>query len=206
MTATDNRLVLADDVQALLFRDARTANAFTDAPVSDEQMRAVYDLVRWGPSAANGQPLRILLVRSDEARERLLPLMSEGNRSKTSAAPLVAVLAYDTRFHEHLPRVMPHNPAMKGWFEGSPEKDAAREATAHESAAIQAGYFIVGVRAAGLAAGPMGGFDRAGVDAAFFPGGRLRSFVVVNIGTPAEQGAWFGRSPRLDYEDVVQTV
>ena len=132
--------------------------------------------------------------------------MSEGNRAKTGAAPLVAVLAYDTRFHEHLPRTMPHNPAMKSWFEGSPEADAAREATAHESAAIQAGYFIVGVRAAGLAAGPMGGFDRAGIDASFFSDGRFRSFLIVNIGQPAEQGAWFDRSPRLDYEDVFETV
>jgi 3-hydroxypropanoate dehydrogenase len=206
MTLTETALVLSDDAQDLLFREARTANAFTDEPVDDEVVRAVYDLVRWGPTAVNGQPLRVLLVRSDEARARLVPLMSGGNQAKTAGAPLVAVLAYDTRFHEHLGRVFPHAPGARSWFEGSPEADAAREASAHESAALQAGYWIVGLRAAGLAAGPMGGFDKAAVDAAFFPDGRSRSFLVVNVGHPAEEGAWFGRSPRLDYEDVVQTV
>ena len=206
MTATDSPLVLSEDAQDLLFREARTANAFTDEPVTDEQMRAVYDLVRWGPSSANGQPLRVLLVRSDEARARLAPLMSGTNRAKTEAAPLVAVLGFDTGFHEHLDRMMPGIPGVRSWFEGSPEKDAARLASARESAAIQAGYFILGVRAAGLAAGPMAGFDKAGVDAAFFPDGRIQSFLVVNVGRPAAEGAWYPRSPRLDYDEVFQTV
>jgi 3-hydroxypropanoate dehydrogenase len=199
-------LVLSEDAQDLLFRDARTANAFTDEPVDDEQMRAVYDLVKWGPTALNGQPLRVLLVRSDEARARLLPLMNEGNRAKTGKAPLVAVLAYDVDFHENLVRVFPHAPGARSWFEGSPEADMARAASSHENAAIQAGYFIVGVRAAGLAAGPMGGFDKTGVDAEFFPDGRHRAFLVVNIGHPAAEGAWHDRSPRLDYDDVVETL
>ena len=206
MSSTDDLLVLAPDAQDLLFRTARTTNAFTDEPVTDAQMRAVYDLVRWGPSTANGQPLRILLVRSPEARERLGAHMSEGNRAKTLAAPLVAVLAYDTDFHENLPRMAPALPDAKSWFEGSPEADAARARTAHESAALQAGYFIVGLRAAGLSAGPMGGFDKAGVDAEFFPDGRFKSFVVVNIGRPAEKDPHYPRAPRLDYDEVVQTV
>lgn len=205
MTQADP-LVLSADAQDLLFREARTANAFEDEPVSDEQMRAVYSLIRWGPTSANGQPLRVLLVRSPEARARLLPHMSEGNRAKTDTAPLVAVLAFDTRFHENYPRIFPHDPTARSWFEGSPKADTAREATARENAAIQTGYFILGLRAAGLAAGPMAGFDKAGVDAEFFPGGRLRSFLVVNIGTPAAEGAWFGRSPRLDYDEVFRTV
>ncbi|HEX9950636.1 MAG TPA: malonic semialdehyde reductase [Rubricoccaceae bacterium] len=131
---TETAFVLADDAQDLLFREARTANAFTDKPVDNEVVRAVYDLVRWGPTAVNGQPLRVLLVRSDEARARLLPLMSEGNQAKTAGAPLVAVLAYDTRFHEHLGRVFPHAPGARSWFEGSP--DADREGSAHENAAL----------------------------------------------------------------------
>ena len=198
-------LVLSDDAQNLLFRDARTANAFTDEPVDDEQMRAVYDLIKWGPTAMNSQPLHILLVRSDEARARLVPLMSEGNRAKTEKAPLVAVLASDTGFHENLIRVFPHAPSARSWFEGSPEADTARAASAHQSASLQAGYFIVGLRAAGLAAGPMGGFDKAGIDAEFFPDGRFKSFLVVNIGHAAE-GAWHARAPRLEYEEVVETV
>ena len=199
-------LLLGADAQNLLFREARTANAFTDAPVPDETLRAVYDLIKWGPTSANGQPLRVVAVRSDAARARLLPHMSDGNRAKTGTAPLVVILAFDTRFHENYPRVFPHAPDVRSWFEGSPEADAGRMANARESAAIQAGYFIVGVRAAGLAAGPMGGFDKAGVDAEFFPDGRRQSFLVVNIGTPAAEGAWFGRSPRLDYGEVFQTL
>lgn len=199
-------LALSADAQDLLFREARTANAFTDEPVSDEAMRAVYDLVKWGPTSANGQPLRVVLVRSAEARARLLPRMSDGNRAKTGAAPLVALLAFDADFHENYPRVFPHSPDARSWFEGSPEADAARAATAHENAAIQTGYFILGVRAAGLAAGPMAGFDKAGVDAEFFPDGRRRSFLVVNIGKPAAEGAWFDRSPRLGYDEVFETV
>ncbi len=199
-------LLLDADAQNLLFREARTANAFTDAPVSDDQMRAVYDLIQWGPTSANGQPLRVLLVRSDAARGRLLPLMSEGNRAKTGSAPLVAILAFDADFHENYPRLFPHAPDVKSWFSGSPEADAGRLASARENAAMQAAYFILGVRAAGLAAGPMAGFDKAGVDAEFFPDGRCRTFLVVNVGVPAAEGAWFDRSPRLAYDEVFRTV
>ena len=206
MPETADLLVLSPDAQDLLFRQARTAGAFADEPVTDDQVRAVYDLVRWGPTSVNGQPLRVLLVRSDGARARLAALMSGGNGAKVERAPLAAVLAYDTRFHENLPRLAPHAPAMREGFEGSPDKDARRLATAHESAVLQAGYWILGARAAGLAAGPMGGFDRAGVDAAFFPDGRLRSFLVVNLGRPAAEGAPRARAPRLDYDEVVSAV
>jgi len=198
-------LVLDDEAQDLLFREARTANAFTDEPVSDEQVRAIYDLVKWAPTAMNAQPLRLLVVRSDDARARLLGHMAPGNVAKTADAPLVVVLAYDTTFHEHLPRVFPHAPQARGWFEGSETADASRLKTAEENAWLQAGTFIVGVRAAGLAAGPMGGFDRAGVDADFFPDGRWRSFLVVNVGYPAAE-AWRERLPRLDFEEAVVEV
>ena len=199
-------LLLDADAQDLLFREARTANAFSDAPVADDTLRAVFDLVKWAPTSANGQPLRVVAVRSDAARARLLPHMSEGNRAKTAAAPLVLVMAYDARFHEHMDRLFPHAPGARSWFEGSPEADAAREAGARMNAAMQTAYWIVALRAAGLACGPMAGFDTAGVDAEFFADGRFRSFLVMNVGTPAAEGAWFDRSPRFDYEDVVQTV
>ncbi len=199
-------LLLDADAQNLLFREARTANAYTDAPVSDDTLRAVFDLVKWAPTSANGQPLRVVAVRSEAARARLLPHMSEGNRDKTAAAPLVLVMASDTRFHEHMDRLFPHAPGARAWFEGSPEADVAREAGAVMNAAMQAAYWTVGLRAAGLACGPMAGFDAPGVDAAFFPDGRFRSFLVMNVGTPAAEGAWFERSPRFDYDDVVQTV
>ena len=204
-TVLTDQLVLSDEAQDLLFRQARTANAFTDEPVTDEQVEAIYDLVKWGPTALNGQPLRMLIVRSDEAKARLLPHLSDGNVAKTASAPLVAVLAYDADFHEHLPRVFPHMPQAKSWFEGD-EKAASRAESARENAWLQAGYFLLGVRAAGLAAGPMGGFDRDGVDAEFFGDRSWRSFLVVNIGRPAAEGAWFDRSPRLDLDDVIETV
>lgn len=205
MQILDTPLVLDGEAQDLLFREARTANAFSDAPVTDEQVRAIYDLVKWGPTALNGQPLRMLLVRSDEARARLLPHLSGGNVAKAAGAPLVTVLAYDADFHENLPRVFPHAPQAKDWFEGD-EKAESRAESARENAWLQAGYFILGVRAAGLAAGPMGGFDEVGVDAEFFGDRSWRSFLVVNIGRPAAQGAWFERLPRLDADDVIEAV
>ena len=193
-------LALSPDAQDLLFRDARTANAFSDAPVSDEQVAAIYDLVKYAPTAMNSQPLRIVLVRSDDARATLLKHMGGGNRDKTESAPLVAVLAADADFHEHLPRTFPHFPGAKDLF----ADDAAREQAARFNAGLQVGYFILGVRAAGLAAGPMTGFDAAGLDADLFEGTGLKSVVVVNIGHPAEN-AWFDRLPRLEQDEAVLT-
>lgn len=191
-------LALTPEAQALLFTEARTANTFTDEPVTDEQVAAIYDLVKFGPTALNSQPLRMLLVRA-ENRDRLLKHMADGNRDKTESAPLVAVLAADTEFHEHLETTFPHAPGAKQMF----ADPVAREQAARFNAAIQVGYFLLGVRAAGLAAGPMGGFDAAGLDAEFFEGTGWKSLVVVNIGRPGED-AWFDRLPRLEQEQVVR--
>lgn len=200
--ATQDHIALSDDVQDLLFREARTANTFTDEPVTDEQMRAVYDLVKWAPTSMNIQPLRVVLVRSPEARARLLEHMSPGNKAKTESAPLVAILAADVDFHDELPRVFPHKPDARDQFARNP---AGREHMARFNATIQVGYFILGVRAAGLAAGPMTGFDAGGVNADFFPDGTHKALAVINIGQPGEN-AWFSRNPRLDYDEVVTTV
>ena len=191
-------LALSPDAQALLFRDARTANTFADEPVTDEQVAAIYDLVKYGPTAMNNQPLRIVLVRSGEARERLLKVMADGNRDKTANAPLVAILAADTDFHEHLDRTFPHFPGAKDAF----ADPVAREQAARFNATLQIGYFLMGVRAAGLAAGPMGGFDAEALDAAFFAGTSRKSLLVVNLGRPGEN-AWYDRLPRLDHSEVV---
>jgi 3-hydroxypropanoate dehydrogenase len=191
-------LALTPEAQALLFRDARTANTFSDEPVTDEQVAAIYDLVKYAPTAMNAQPLRILLVRQGEARERLLKHMSDGNRDKTANAPLVAVLAADIDFHEQLPRTFPHFPGAKDLF----ADDASREQAATFNATLQIGYFLLGVRAAGLAAGPMAGFDAEAIDADFFGGTTLKSLLVVNIGKPGEN-AWFDRLPRLEQDEVV---
>ena len=191
-------LTLSPEAQDLLFREARTANAFTDEPVTDEQVAAIYDLVKYAPTAMNTQPLRILLVRDGAPRERLLKHMADGNRDKTANAPLVAVLAADTDFHDHLGRTFPHFPGARDLF----ADDAAREQAAKFNATLQVGYFLLGVRAAGLAAGPMGGFDADGIDEEFFAGRHLKSLLVVNIGHPSEN-AWFDRLPRLEHDEVV---
>ncbi|MEU9153684.1 malonic semialdehyde reductase [Streptomyces sp. NPDC048417] len=194
-------LVLDPTAQDLLFREARTANTFTDEPVSDEQVQAIYDLVKYGPTSMNQSPLRVVLVRSPEARERLVQHMAEGNQKKTAAAPLVAILAADNEFHEELPQLFPHFPQAKDAVFGD---RAVREGSAALNAALQAAYFIIGVRAAGLAAGPMGGYDAAGVQKEFLDDDHT-PVMVVNIGKPG-QDAWFPRSPRLAYDDVVTTV
>jgi 3-hydroxypropanoate dehydrogenase len=186
--------------QAALFTDARTANAFTSEPVTDAELDAIWDLARWAPTSANTQPLRVLYLHPGPGRARLLPHMNEGNRAKTAAAPAVALLAMDTRFHEHIPAVLPFRPELQAVFAAN---DALRVETARSGATLQAGYFILAVRSRGLAAGPMAGFDAGGVDAEFFPDGRFRSVLVVNIGHPGE-GAWRGRLPRLDPALVVQ--
>ncbi|WP_093799274.1 malonic semialdehyde reductase [Streptomyces sp. Wb2n-11] len=194
-------LVLDAAAQDLLFREARTANTFTDEPVTEEQVQAIYDLVKFGPTAFNQSPLRVVLVRSPEARERLVPLMAEGNQPKTASAPLVAILAADNEFHEELPALFPHFPQAKDMFFS---ERPAREAAAGLNAALQAAYFIVGVRAAGLAAGPMTGFDFAAVQKEFLDGDHT-PLMIVNIGKPGDD-AWFPRSPRLAYDEVVTTV
>ncbi|MFI6128471.1 malonic semialdehyde reductase [Micromonospora sp. NPDC051141] len=198
----DELLALDRAAQDLLFRAARTANAFTDEPVDEAQVRAVHDLVRNGPTAMNAQPLRVLLLRSPAARARLLPYVSAGNRDKTAGAPLTAVLAADVDWHDRLPELFPHRPGARDLFTGDP---AGREAQARFNAALQIGYLVVGVRAAGLAAGPMAGFDATGVEREFFPDGRHRVLLLMNIGRPAPD-AWRERLPRLPYEEVVSTL
>ena len=138
------RLVLDDESQGLLFTNARTANTFSDDPVDDEQLAAIYDLMKWAPTGGNTQPLRILFIRSPEAKERLIAHLNEGNRDKTRSAPVVAVLAADTSFHEHLGRLFPQRPGMKDYFAAD---DALRERQAKFNATLQAGYFLLAVRA-----------------------------------------------------------
>jgi 3-hydroxypropanoate dehydrogenase len=189
--------------RALLFTEARSANKFTDTPVTPAQLRDIYELFHYPPTQANTNPLRILFVQSPEARARLLPHMSEGNREKTSTAPATAVLAADLDFHEFIPQLFPTRAHARERYAGDPE---LRERHARFNAAMQVGYFTLAVRAVGLAAGPMAGFDAAGVDGEFFADSSWRSLVVMNIGEPAE-GAWFPeRLPRLDYEQAVREI
>jgi 3-hydroxypropanoate dehydrogenase len=191
---------LDDAGRALLFTEARTANSFSTTPVSDEELASIWELAKWAPTAANTQPLRVLYVRPGAGRERLVEHISEGNKAKTETAPAVAVLAVDTRFHEHIPTVLPYKPEMKDVFEANPEM---AESTSQFNATLQAAYFLLAVRAHGLAAGPMAGFDAEGVDAEFFADGRWKSILVVNIGHPGVD-PWFDRLPRLEHEEVIR--
>ncbi|WP_328436316.1 malonic semialdehyde reductase [Streptomyces sp. NBC_00444] len=194
-------LVLDTTAQNLLFREARTANTFTDEPVTEQQIQAIYDLVKYGPTAYNQTPLRITLVRSAEARGRLVEHMAKANRAKTATAPLVAVLAVDNEFHEELPKLLPRLPQVKDLLYA---ERPVRERSALVNGALQAAYFIMGVRAAGLAAGPMTGFDFTGVQKDFLDDDHS-PLMIVNIGKPGPD-AWLPRSPRLDIGEVITTV
>jgi 3-hydroxypropanoate dehydrogenase len=192
---------LDEAAQDLLFREARTANTFTDEPVTDGQLQAIYELIKWGPTAMNSQPLRLVAVRSQEARRRLVPLMSEGNRDKTASAPLTLIVTADSDFHEHFPTTFPHKPDARESMADFP----GREGIARFNAAIQLGYLILGIRAVGLAAGPMAGFDADGVKKEFLADSNQHPVAVVNVGRPGPD-AWFPRNPRLEYDQVVTTV
>ena len=196
-------LAVGDDVADLLFREARTAAAFTADEVSDEQLAAVYDLVKWGPTALNTIPLRLLVVRTPEARARLAAHMSEGNRDRVLAAPVTLVLAADTGFHAHIPTLAPHMAALADSLETQPEQ---RESMARTNALIQAGYLIVGLRAAGLAAGPMGGMDADAIDDEFFADNGWKSLLVVNVGHVEGAGTHRPRAERLGYAQASLTV
>lgn len=195
---------LDDAALDLLFREARTANTFTDEAVSDEMVQRIYDLVKMGPTAMNQQALRILAVKSKEAREQLVAHMNPGNKAKTASAPMVFVLAADTAFHEFLPRTFPPFPGAKASLEGD-EKQAEREGSARFNATLAAGYVILAIRSLGLAAGPMLGWNKAGVDATFFPDGRWKSILVINVGKPGPD-AWKERLYRLSFDEAVKIV
>jgi 3-hydroxypropanoate dehydrogenase len=185
-----------------LFRDARTANGWRDTPVPAETLRALYDLVKWGPTSANIQPLRLKFVTSPEAKERLRPHLSAGNVEKTMAAPVVAILGQDMAFYEHLPRMFPHNQTARSWFEGKPD---VIEASAFRNASLQGGYLILAARALGLDAGPMSGFDAAGVDAAFWAGTRVKTNFVCSLGH-GDPAKLFPRSPRFAFEEACEIL
>ena len=162
----------------VLLRKARSYNDFKAEPVSDEQLRALYDIMKWGPTTANSQPQRIVFVRSGEARERLMPALSSGNRKKNYGGAVIAILAYDSRFFEHLPKLF-HNPAARSWYETTPE---AIRTTALRNSSLQGAYFILAARAVGLDCSPMSGFNNDKVDAEFFPDGRFKSNFICAVG------------------------
>jgi 3-hydroxypropanoate dehydrogenase len=192
---------LDDTARSLLFTEARTANSFSDEPVSDETLRSIWELTSFAPTLANSQPLRALFVQSREGRERLVAHMADGNKAKTLSAPAVAVLAYDSDFHEHFETVFPdRGAALNESFAGMPAD--VRADIAKYNAALASGAFFLAVRAHVLAAGPMGGFDGPAIDAEFFAGTTWRTHLVVNIGRPGVD-PWFPRNPRVPLEHAI---
>lgn len=187
----------------LLYLEAHTPKTFGTAPVTDEQIREIWDLMRFAPTASNTNPLRIVVLKSAEARARVLPHMAPGNDEKTRMAPATLILAADTRFHEHMPLLTPHVPDAFERFDAWDPAD--RRDAARFSAALQIGYLILAVRAVGLNAGPMLGFDADGVNAEFFPDGRLSTLLVMNIGEYGDD-PYRPRAPRLEFDQVVTTL
>ena len=183
-----------------ILRNARTHNGFQDRPVTDDQLRAIYEILKWGPTSANSQPARIVFVRTKEGKEKLRPALSSGNSAKTMSAPVTAIVAYDTRFYEHLPRTFPHDQTASSWFSG-PGKEEVAFLTAFRNGTLQGAYLIIAARSLGLDVGAMSGFDNAKVDEAFFLDGRHKSNFLCNIGY-GDPSKLFNRSPRLSFEDA----
>jgi 3-hydroxypropanoate dehydrogenase len=190
-----------DEALDIIFRNARTQNKWLDKPVSNTMLMAIYDLMRWGPTSANNSPARILFLTTPEAKERLKPHLSEGNRAKTMSAPVTAIIGYDTDFHDHLPRLFPHNQDAKNWF----KDDVLRETTAFRNGTLQGAYFIIAARAVGLDCGPMSGFSNAGVDKEFFAGTNIKSNFICSLGYGDPSGL-FPRSPRLSFDEACKIL
>jgi nitroreductase len=195
------REALGDDALDLLFRAARTRNGWTDRAVKAELLLDLYELAKWGPTSANVSPGRFLFLTTPEAKARLAPHMSNGNRAKTLAAPVNVILAYDLEFAEQIPTLFPQNPGAKHWFS---DPQVAQE-TAFRNGTLQAAYLMLAARSLGLDCGPMSGFDQAGVDTEFFAGSGWRSNFVCNLGYGSDEGL-FERLPRLPFETAARIL
>ena len=205
-----------DQAVDALFRKARTYTSWLDKPVSDDVLRRLYDLMKWGPTSANCSPARVVFLRTPEAKKRLLPALSPTNVEKTMTAPVTAILAYDLKFYELLPRLFPHNPGARNWFSNDP---ALAEVTAFRNGTLQGAYFIMAARSLGLDCGPMSGFDNAKVDKEFFPTavstslppedvvptGPVKSNFLCNVGY-GDAAKLFPRGPRLTFEEACKLL
>jgi 3-hydroxypropanoate dehydrogenase len=201
-----------DEALDQIFREARTYNGWQDKPVTDEMLMQVYELMKWGPTSANGSPARFVFLRSQESKERLRPLLSPGNVEKTMTAPVTVIVAYDLLFFHKLPKLFPHAPGMRDLFAENPQ---LVEVTAKRNSSLQGAYLIIAARALGLDCGPMSGFDNArldeeffgagkeceGCEQEFFPAGHVKSNFLCNLGY-GDPSTIFPRSPRLTFEEA----
>ena len=188
---------LDDTALDLIFRQARTHNYWLDKEVPDDLLRRAFELARMGPTSANCQPMRVVFVRSAEAKAKFAPALSQGNLAKTMAAPATAIFGMDMEFYEILPRMF-HDPEARSWFAGKPK---VIESTAFRNATLQTAYFILAARSLGLDCGPMSGFDNAKVDAAFFAGTSIKSNFICNIGY-GDPARLHPRNPRLGFDEA----
>lgn len=191
---------LAQEALDQLFLDARTQNGWQPREVPDSLLHQLVDLVKMGPTAANGLPARFVFVKSAESKAKLKPYLSEGNVEKTMAAPVTVIIGTDYKFYEHLPKLFPHTDA-RSWFEGKPH---AAEG-AFRNASMQGGYLIMAARSLGLDCGPMSGFDAAGVDAAFFAGTDVKSNFLCNLGY-GDPSKVMARSPRFAFDEMAKII
>jgi len=183
-----------------LFTEARTQNGYLPQPVSDDTLRQLYELMKWGPTTANSSPARLVFVRTPAARERLLACVNPGNQNKVREAPVTVIVGMDLDFHEQLPKLFPHAPDARSWFAG----DAAKRAeTALRNGSLQGGYLILAARALGLDCGPMSGFDAAKMDAAFWAGRSVRTNFICTLGH-GDPAKLFPRSPRLAFDEACE--
>ena len=206
---------LSEEGLDLLFRQARTHNGWLDQPVSDDILRHLYELMKWGPTSVNCCPARILFLRTPEAKQRLLPALAPGNVEKTMTAPVTAIIGYDGKFYERLPKLFPHTDA-RAWFADTPE---LAEVTARRNSSLQGAYFIMAARALGLDCGPMSGFDQAKVDHEFFPAegwrdefqqeyfpdSHIKTNFLCNLGY-GDPTKLYPRSPRLEFDEACKLL
>ena len=194
--------ILTDEGQNLIFRSARSHSVWLDKQVDEALLRLVYDLAKFGPTSANICPLRIVFVKSREAKERLKPALDAGNVTKTMAAPVTAILGMDIHFYDKLPQLFPHVDA-RPWFKDLPGN--VLEYVALRNSSLQGAYFILAARALGLDCGPMSGFNNAKVDAEFFAGTTIKSNFICNLGY-GDASKLFPRSPRLTFEEACLVI
>jgi 3-hydroxypropanoate dehydrogenase len=204
--------VIADEALDQLFRKARTYTAWLDKPVTDDTLRQLYEVMKWGPTSANGSPARFVFLRSQEAKDRLRQILAPGNVDKTMSAPVNVIIAYDLLFYEKLPKLWPHNPSMRALFAQNPQ---LVEMTAKRNSSLQGAYLMIAARALGLDCGPMSGFDNArldeeffgagkeceGCEQEFFPAGHVKSNFLCNLGYGDPSGL-YSRAPRLEFKEA----
>ena len=186
----------------LIFQEARTHNDWLDKDIPNDILMEIYDLMKWGPTSANCSPTRIIFVKSIASKDRLLPFVIESILEKTKSAPVTAIIGYDINFHDHLPKLFPHNPDAQNWFNHS--IDIAEE-TAFRNGSMQGAYFIIAARALGLDCGPMSGFDKEGVDNEFFRDTNIKSNFLCNLGY-GDKTKLFERSPRFKFNEICEII